>query len=336
MNKTKPETHQACRSLLQKAVRRGNRSLTSTVAHHLRDIGDMNWLKTRTFVIAFEECWPSGAYQCTTTSFDNLLDMLLNVAQAVKRKDAAGLGSLAFEHSRGDYSVLAGSSEDEHIIFLSRALKEADLFWNWATQKSAHGDQFMLVETAHKAYRRGGWPWDRAFMQAAAYLALNTDDFTMSASRQEPQEDFPYWIALDKHTFQGKQALREAAKVTGIPVHQLSWISFYFEGARLNEVTASYWWSREIQWRLKRFGLDYEQAQSIWDRARPIVREILQSETEWLQQHLDEQAVNQHPLPKMGQEQLWGSIPAEFPSDQIIVVSSSTSQPAIQHTLPGF
>src|SRR5438105_12776025 len=99
MNKTNPETHQACRSLLQKAVRRGNQSLAYKVAHHLCDIGDINWLKTRTFVIVFEECWPSGASQCVPTNFDNLLDMLLNVAQAVKRKDAAGLGSLAFEHS---------------------------------------------------------------------------------------------------------------------------------------------------------------------------------------------------------------------------------------------
>jgi len=40
MKKTSPHTHQACRSLLQKAVRRGDMSLVEQVARHLHEIKD--------------------------------------------------------------------------------------------------------------------------------------------------------------------------------------------------------------------------------------------------------------------------------------------------------
>lgn len=336
MNRTKPETHQACRSLLQKAVRRGNRSLTSTIVHHLRAIGDTNWLKTRTFVITFEECWPLGAYPCTTVNFDSLLTLLLNVTEAVKMKDAAGLGSLAYEHSQGDCSVLSGVPEDKHVLFLSHAIKNADQFWQQTIQESKSDNQLMLIEAAHKAYRRGGWPWDRAFMQAAAYLALQTDDFTVPISNRIQHEEFPYWIALDKHTSQGKSALREAAKVTGIATHQLSWISFYLESAHLNDATPSYWWSREIQWRLQHIGLSYNQAQLIWNKARPVLRTILQKETEWLQQHLNEQTMYQHSHQEVEQERLWidnVAVPQTY--NHIITLSPPTNLP-VQYTLPGF
>ncbi len=100
MRKPNPQTHQACRSLLQKAVRRGNTVLTHKIAHHLHSIGDTDWLKTRTAIITFEECWPLGVNLSLTSDIKGIIDALLNVTQMVKVKDAAGLGVLAYEFRR--------------------------------------------------------------------------------------------------------------------------------------------------------------------------------------------------------------------------------------------
>jgi hypothetical protein len=43
---------------MQKAVRRGDTDLVTRVASHLREAGQARWLQTRSYVIAFEECWP--------------------------------------------------------------------------------------------------------------------------------------------------------------------------------------------------------------------------------------------------------------------------------------
>jgi len=333
MKKTNPETHQACRSLLQKAVRRGDTRLTREVARHLHDIGDTNWLRARTAVITFEECWPLGVQQGGQANIDSIFNTLTNVAKAVKVKDAAGLGSLAYEYSTGDHSVLLNKSEDKSIEHVCRAIEEPEKFWDWAKKSCSNDEQLALVESAHKAYRRGGWPWDRAFMQAAAYLAVSTNRLEVHPSVSK-QESFPLWVALDKHTAQGKAALREAAKILGLPARQITWVSFYCESALLNEATESYWWSREIRWRLSRFNLDYDQAKTIWHKAQPIIAEILKDQTQWLQEHLN-QSTSRSCIQKMveepySQEDLW-----KLPTSNAAFSMQSLSQP-VQNSLPGF
>jgi len=339
MRKTNPETHQACRSLLQKAVRRGDVSLTQQVAYHLHTIGDTSWLRTRALVIVFEECWPLAAWQHLTTNIQSVFDMLVSIGRAVKMKDAAGLGTLAYELSRGDTSVLTGETEDQHIQHLCGALKDPNNFWDWAVKKSSSKEQFALVEAAHKAYRRGGWPWDRAFMQASAYLAVHTDKLVVSEAGQN-QEKFPLWIALDKHTSQGKIALREAAAGIGVPVRQLSWISFYCESARLNEATDSYWWSREVCWRFSRIGLNYEKAQALWSKAQPIVSGLLKEETEALQQHLStassSENCNKTDQQLCIQELLWEREVSDAPLKELFRTSNIFRDKPEPSRLPGF
>lgn len=333
MKKTNPETHQVCRSLLQKAVRRGDPRLTREVARHLCDIGDTNWLRSRTAVITFEECWPLGAQQNGPTNIDSILDTLTNTAKAIKVKDAAGLGSLAYEYSTGDCSVLLNVPEDKSIEQVCKAIKEPEKFWDWTKKTCSTNEQLALVESAHKAYRRGGWPWDRAFMQAAAYLAVSTNKLEVLPSAPK-QESFPLWVALDKHTVQGKAALREAAKIIGLSVRQITWISFYFESALLNEATDSYWWSREISWRLSRFDLDYDKAKAIWSKAQPIVTEMLKDQTQWLQEHLNQSASSRYVQKTMeeaySQADLW-----ELSSSSPTFHVQSSSKP-VQSCLPGF
>lgn len=279
-------THSACRSLIQKAVRCGDVSLTTKVASHLREIGDADWLTRRAAIITFEECWPLGAKLNLTTDFTSTVHSLVRAAQSVKVKDATGLGTLAYTLSTGDTSVLSGYAEDRHIKIVSEAIKRPKDFWEWVTTKCSQECQRALVDSAHQAHRQGGWPWDRAFMQAAAYLAVIEGVPDVRPAKQKLKE-FPFWVALDKHTPQGKQGFREAAKRLEVSWYQLSWVSFYFESALTNKATDSFWWSKEVQWRLHSIGLDTDKARLLWDKARPVFSEILRTQGEQLQEHID-------------------------------------------------
>jgi hypothetical protein len=91
---------------------------------------------------------------------------------------------------------------------------------------------------------------------------------------------------LDKHTPAGKQAIRQAAKELGVASQQALWLSFYFESVLANEVEPSYWWSREVQWRLGRVGLTYDEGKALWNKLRPLVVELLLDKAGELERHL--------------------------------------------------
>ncbi len=287
MRKSNPQTHPACRSLLQKAVRRGDVALVRKIALHLHNVGDTDWLKTRTAIITFEECWPLGNNLQLATGLNDIIETLIRVTQSVKAKDAAGLGVLAYALSEGDSSMLSNIPEDQHIQNVYEAIKKQEDFWNWAIQQCSSDDEKQFIAFSLKAYRRGGWPWDRALIQAAAYLAVTKGIPQTLISKQLPLE-VPFWVGLDKHTPQGKKAFINAAKNLGISARLLSWISFYLESARVNDITNSYWWSKEYQWRLGQLGLNYDKARIIWDKAQPVIIKILAEETKSLQVHLDD------------------------------------------------
>jgi hypothetical protein len=287
MYKANAETHQDCRSLLQKAVRRGNSNLVAKVVNHLYEIGDIRWLKQRLGVITVEECWPLLAEWELPNKQEAMVDVLSQVARSVKFKDAAGLGSLAYALSEGDTSVLSGSDEDEHIRRISDAIKEANKYWKWVIAECTNDHEAKLIQRAEKVYRKGGWPWDRAFTQAAAYLAV-ADGLPKPQTVEKPNDrtQFPFWVALDKHTPQGKTVLREVANKTRIPWRQLNWVSFYFQSAIVNKLAPSRWWKKETEWRLGKIGLSFHEAESIWAKAQPLFVELLHHESVRLEQHL--------------------------------------------------
>lgn len=194
-----------------------------------------------------------------------------------------------------DQSALTGSSVDRDIRIVAEAIKRPSDFWEWTVANCSQDRQRALVESTLKAYRRGGWPWDRAFVQAAAYLGV-TEGVPEIQLVEPTASEFRYWVALDKHTPQGRKALREAAKRVGIGWRQASWVSFYFESALCSEAADSRWWSREVHWRLHRVGLNLDQARSIWYKMQPVVAEILEDETKCLQEHIELDGSPQHQL----------------------------------------
>jgi hypothetical protein len=289
VRKPSADTHQECRSLLQKAVRRGEEALVGKVAAHLREIGDGAWLRGRAAVITFEECWPLGGLLPQKPDPEKSVEALECVARHVKVKDAAGLGTLAYALSKDDETVFEGCPEDRDIRIVLNAIQRPKDFWPWVLKQALADVQRALVDAAYKAFKGGGWPWDRAFMQAAAYLAI-TQGVPVVPRGETTSGAFPYWVALDKHTPAGKTALREVAKRLKLPARQVMWVSFYCESALANHRSPSYWWERETRWRLKQVGLTPEAAQTLWQTLQPLVAELLGTGAMVLRQHLETEA----------------------------------------------
>lgn len=289
MKKAGLHVHQECRSLIQKAVRRGDVTLVEKIARHLNRDEDPKWVQMRTAIIIFEECWPLGAELLLPLDLDGALSALTYTASREKDKEAAGLGTLAYVLSTGDTSVLSNISqnEQEHIVAVYEGIKKPHEFWQSMHDQCANHTQKKLIEAAHKAHRTGGWPWDKAFMQAAAYLAVTrgipkvyTANVTLPC---------PFWVGIDKHTPKGKEALIQVASEMHISSRLLSWISFYCESAVTNKLatTDTQWWTREIAWRLERIRLDYHAASNIWKEAQQHIAKLLEGEAKSLQEHLD-------------------------------------------------
>lgn len=117
------------KSLIQKAIRRGDTEMTSRAFYHLLESGQFDWLRKRLAVITFEECWPYALNVTYDINEPLILKHCLNLAKAVKNKNAAGLGQLIYAFSKGNKSMLNGSGDDETIIELADDLNSPTSFW---------------------------------------------------------------------------------------------------------------------------------------------------------------------------------------------------------------
>jgi len=289
VHKVSPYTHQNCRSLLQKAVRRGCISLIPKVVNHLVEVGDTPWLVSRTGVIVFEESWPLGILLDKELNTESITQILIETAISQKQKDAAGLGSLSYEFSKGDSSDFTNSSSFQPVQDIAEAIQKPEGFWQRMKDNVQNQPQKeMLIDKAYASFKRAGWPWDRAFMQAAAYLATmeNIPTIEKCTSLICSENDFPFWIAIDKHTEEGKQAIKKVAEKVGINARKVSWISFYFSSAVENEMLPSPWWKREMDWRLYKIGLSRFEAEKLWMQIKPRLFEELFEKGEQLQSHI--------------------------------------------------
>ncbi len=286
MRKASPDTDQISRSLLQKAIRRADLQMTKLAINYIIHNDDFDWMRKRLAVITFEECWTYGL----EVSYDNdekiIVNHLLKIVGTVKNRNAAGLGSLGYVLSEKDETVYFGDDEDRSIRIIAEAIKRPNDFWEWTKKQSLNERQKSLVEKADKGFRKAGWPWDRAFAQAAAYLAITGD--IPETKYVEPISDvnFPLWVAIDKHTKQGKVAIREAAKQIGFNANKALWLAFYFESAKCNQIEFSPWWDKEVNWRMRKLGITKEEGQATWEQLKIIVIELLKEETQKLKEKI--------------------------------------------------
>ena len=286
MFKSRLDTEAQYRSLLQKAVRRGHLDLVFTTSALLESLSskEKNWYRTRTAIITFEECWPLGCELIFNRKFHSKVAALIKVTQALKTRDASGLGYLASALDEGNTSVLNGTEEDRDIKIIATAIKRPDKFWQWISNQHKNEAQTMLVANAMR-FKHEGLPRDKAVIQAAAYLATVTKtNFRMDI--RPADQVFPFWVAFDKHTPEGKLVLRDVARDLHIPLPQLEWACFYYAGAKTNGDIPSPWWDRYCRWRFQKVGLPIEEAHLLWDPAQKQVIESLAGESRRLQNEL--------------------------------------------------
>ncbi len=274
------------RSLLQKAVRRGHTDLVLTVSALLESMGasESNWYRTRTAILTFEECWPLCSELIFNRKFHSMVAALIKVTRFAKSRDAAGLGYLASALNEGDIAVLDGTAKDKHVKIIADAIKRPDAFWQWIVARKKSGEQTALVENAMR-FKQEGLPRNKAVIQAAAYLAVN-EEIPSRYRPSPPDQAFPYWVAFDNHTPEGRLVLRDVARDLHIPPPQLEWTCFYFEGAKTNGEIPSKWWHRNCIHHFKKVGLPIEEAHLLWEPAKPQIIEGLDGYSRRLQKEL--------------------------------------------------
>ncbi len=286
MKAGRSKTEKRYRSLLQKAVRRGNVDLVFTTSAFLESLGstDKNWYLNQTAIITFEECWPLGTELIFNKKFHSKVAALIRVTRCAKARDATGLAYLAYALSQGDTSVLDDTAGDKAIKIVANAIRRPDDFWQWvAWQKTAAAEK-NLIDNAVR-FKKAGLPHDHAVIQAAVYLAV-TGELPRIEAGQPSDPKFPYWVVFDNHTPEGRRALRDIARDLHISLSQLEWTYFYFEGALANGEISSKWWDRHCRWHFKKIELPASEAHLLWDPARVQLEETLTAEGRQLKNEL--------------------------------------------------
>lgn len=287
----KVSTDPCLRSLLQKAARRAHEDVVRRVATRLHELGDRAWLRSRAVVITFEECWPRAADLAVTAEYASREAALVAVTLSVKNKDAAGLGALAWAYHEGDRSMVDLVPDPWALRVVGEGIARPKDYLGWAGAQAAPGDATRVVEAAGRYLAAATWGWDKACILAGAFLAAKCPTpIARPEVTRAPDGSFPLWVALDKHTPDGKRALRILASDLGVSYRRLIWSGFYYESAVVNAMMPSPWFAAERRWRLRKTGLTEEAAARLWERARQRLPDQLSSAVADLQRQSEPQA----------------------------------------------
>ncbi len=292
LKKPRASTDPCLRSLLQKATRRGATCVVESAARHITALGDRAWLRSRTVVITFEECWPLAGSLHLVRGEKSKIDWLCRVAQAAKQKDAAGLGALAFALHEGDEAALDIVLSKHSVRIVSEGLRRPAAFFDWALAQCSSAASQRVVSVAREYLSAATWGWDKATILAGAFLAA-TGGVPNLPSSAAALSAFPYWVALDKHTPEGKTALKRIGARYGHPYRHLIWAGFYCESTVVNALEPSPWFEAERTWRLRKAGLDFQSAVTLWERVRPLLEAELIASADALRARVE--------LPESGQ-----------------------------------
>ena len=263
------------RSLLQKAVRRGNVEVVEKVVGYLHSVGDFDWLRKRLAVIAYEECWTYADQLLYPTQPHKLLKEYRTLTTTIKNLNADALVSLAVKVSEGESSALVGSKKDQKAIqSVANAIKKPDEFWAWIKSELDYKKNAKRIDAAVRDIDKADFEGEKTMMLAAAYLALRYPIPETKFATPDNDPDFPYWIALDKHTSLGKTIYSQACQSINIyPTRGLK-IGFYLEGAVVNQMTNSPFWDLVKEWKMNRIGYSIPEAEEIWNKLKPILIEM--------------------------------------------------------------
>jgi len=258
-------------SLIQKAVRRGNVELVEKVFKYLIDIkGQRHWLKNRLAVIGYEECWPYANTINFNCSDYELLQQYKAFACKVKNKDCDGLAYLANKLNEWEKKALRGDAiQREGIQRVADAMKDDTKFWKWIEQQSLYSKHQQRIEAARQAMKRS-WD-DRAIMFAAAYLSITYPIPPVLEIEPNNNPNFPFWVAIDKHTSEGKQIIRTACEKIDLPSKRGEFLTFYFAGALCNKVQDMPFFKLMKEYKVERMGYTQDEVKAFWLKLRPQI-----------------------------------------------------------------
>ena len=116
-------------------------------------------------------------------------------------------------------------------------------------------------------------------MFAAAYFSIKDEVPQLLTAEANRDKDFPYWIAIDKHTSVGKEVFIKADDKYSTRAGRLA---FYFEGSLCNKITSSPFWELAKKWEVENMGYTFSQAHSRWNELKPKIVELTKVDAEEL------------------------------------------------------
>lgn len=267
-----PSPYSLERSLLQKAVRRGDQNVVEKVIKYLLSEKDKTWLRKRLYIITYEECWMYGDNFIDGQSEYKITEHYKNLAVSVKNKNAAGLASLANSYNKGNRSVLssADSIQSKAITTIANAIKSPKKYWTWIKDQPGYKKNKSRIDKAEKAISKLVYDEEKAMTYATAYFCIK-DNIPDVVEIPPNNSLFPYWVAIDKHTPDGRDIITTVAQKYKIRPDRLMWIAFFMEGSLCNKMTESPYWELAKLWKMKNMRLTIEEAEVIWENVKSDV-----------------------------------------------------------------
>jgi hypothetical protein len=244
--------------------------MVNSVLQYFLQTGQDKWLRNRLPVITAEECWPY---------LSNPTHNYITLTTAIKNKDAAGLGSVALAYKNKSYYV----PSDPETMEVAELLERPNYFFENTRNYKLDYPQHVFMEKAKEAYRKSSHEGDKATALAAAYLVAKhpMPEVSYVAQPTQPtQPEFPIWIAFDKHTTLGGDAIVEAARSIGVDASEALCIAFYIEGSKCSNLAPSPWWELYLKCRYFAHNISPEEAQNKWDRLVPVLKDMLKDRVE--------------------------------------------------------
>ena len=121
-------------------------------------------------------------------------------------------------------------------------------------------------------------------MNAAACLMVEKEIPEIKIS-VNCEEDFPYWIAFDKHTEKGRSLITDASKKIGLDPYTGMQLTFIMEGALCNETVDAPYWNHYVNWRIKKMG----PAVARWDELKGGIIKLSKKNVDSLLERINEE-----------------------------------------------